>query len=276
MGILAFMCFYPFYYVFIYSISDPVLAQRGITLLPAGISFSNYERVFKLNGLVQAFFVSVGRTLIGTVLTVLACSFFAYLMTQRIYAKKIIYRFVIFTMYFNAGLIPWYLTLRLYHLIDTFWVYVIPSAISAYYIVLLKTFMESLPVSLQESARLDGAGIGTVFFRIVLPLSKPIAATITMFAAIAQWNSWFDNYILVQSASLKTLQLMLYDYLNQASALSQMSITTLQSGAASAVQITAQSVRMTITMVVMFPILLVYPLMQRYFSRGILIGSIKG
>ncbi len=276
MILLAFMCFYPFYYVFIYSISDPTLAQQGVTLLPKGFSLINYQKVIQLDGIAQSFMISLARTVFGTAITVVACSFFAYLVTQNLYARKVIYRFVIFTMYFNAGLIPMYLTYRMYHLTNTFWVYIIPSAISAYYIVLLKTFIEGIPESLAESAKLDGAGVITVFFKIIFPLSKPILATITVFAAIAQWNNWFDNYIYVQNDALKTMQLMLYDYLNQASQLSQMSTSSLQHGAAAATQVTAQGVRMTITMVVTIPILLVYPFMQRYFAKGIMLGAVKG
>lgn len=276
MILLAFMCFYPFYYVFIYSISDPTLAQQGVTLLPKGFSLINYQKVIQLDGIVRSFVISLSRTVFGTAITVVACSFFAYLVTQNLYARKVIYRFVIFTMYFNAGLIPMYLTYRMYHLTNTFWVYIIPSAISAYYIVLLKTFIEGIPESLAESAKLDGAGVITVFFKIIFPLSKPILATITVFAAIAQWNNWFDNYIYVQNDTLKTMQLMLYDYLNQASQLSQMSTSSLQHGAAAATQVTAQGVRMTITMVVTIPILLVYPFMQRYFAKGIMLGAVKG
>ncbi len=276
MILLAFMCFYPFYYVFIYSISDPTLAQQGVTLLPKGFSLINYQKVIQLDGIARSFVISLSRTVFGTAITVVACSFFAYLVTQNLYARKVIYRFVIFTMYFNAGLIPMYLTYRMYHLTNTFWVYIIPSAISAYYIVLLKTFIEGIPESLAESAKLDGAGVITVFFKIIFPLSKPILATITVFAAIAQWNNWFDNYIYVQNDTLKTMQLMLYDYLNQASQLSQMSTSSLQHGAAAATQVTAQGVRMTITMVVTIPILLVYPFMQRYFAKGIMLGAVKG
>lgn len=275
MVLLVFICFYPFYYVFIYSVSDPALAQKGIVLLPKGITLSNYIRVLKLKGIFHSFLISLIRTVSGTGITVLACSFFAYLVTKNLYGRRIIYRFVIVTMYLNSGLIPWYLTLRAYHLTNTFWVYIIPSAISAYYVVLLKTFIENLPISLEESAKLDGAGYITIFARIVFPLSKPILATITVFAAVAQWNNWFDNYILVQSGRLKTLQLMLYNYLSQASQLSQMSTTSLQHGAAASA-LTAQSVRMTITMVATLPILFVYPLMQKYFVKGIMLGAVKG
>ena len=231
--------------------------------------------VVKLDGIIRAFAVSLARTVIGTAVTVTACSFFAYLVTKELYGRKYIYRFVIITMYFNSGLIPYYLTMRAYHLTNTFWVYIIPGAISAYYVVLLKTFIESLPISLEESAKLDGAGYITVFFKIIFPLSKPILATITVFSAVAQWNNWFDNYIYVQSDRLKTLQLVLYEYLNQASQISQMSASSLQHGLGGT-SVTAQSVRMAITMVATLPVLFVYPFMQKHFVKGIMLGAVKG
>ncbi len=275
MILLMFICFYPFYYVFIYSISNSALAQKGISLFPKGVTLTNYMEVVKLDGIIRAFAVSLARTVIGTAVTVTACSFFAYLVTKELYGRKYIYRFVIITMYFNSGLIPYYLTMRAYHLTNTFWVYIIPGAISAYYVVLLKTFIESLPISLEESAKLDGAGYITVFFKIIFPLSKPILATITVFSAVAQWNNWFDNYIYVQSDRLKTLQLVLYEYLNQASQISQMSASSLQHGLGGT-SVTAQSVRMAITMVATLPVLFVYPFMQKHFVKGIMLGAVKG
>lgn len=266
---------YPFYYVFIYSLSTPSDAQKGITFFPRGLTLSNYAQVFRLSGIPSALLISCMRTLIGTVITILCCSLFAYLVTkEKMYGRKIIYRMVVITMYFSSGLIPWYLTMKLYHLNNTFLVYVLPTAISAYYIVLLKTFMEQLPESLEESAKLDGAGYLQIFTKIVFPLSKPIVATITVFAAVAQWNSWFDNYILVSSEHLKTLQLMLYEYLNEASAIATMSNTERNQGVM--VQITPEAVRMTITMVVTMPILFIYPLMQKHFVKGIMLGAVKG
>lgn len=276
MILIMFLCIYPFYYVFIYSISDPSAAQKGLTILPKEITLSNYIQVFRLEGIFGALIISILRTVIGTSLTIICCSFFAYLVTkENMYGRKIVYRMVIVTMYFSSGLIPWYLTMKAYHLNNTFWVYVIPSAISAYYIVLLKTFIEQLPPSLEESAKLDGAGYIRCFHSIIFPLSKPIVATITVFAAVAQWNSWFDNYILVHEENLKTLQLILYDFLNQASSIASMSNSERTQGVA-AIQITPEAVRMTITMVVTLPILFIYPVMQKHFVKGIMLGAVKG
>jgi ABC-type glycerol-3-phosphate transport system permease component len=178
-------------------------------------------------------------------------------------------------MYLNAGLIPWYLVMRLYKLNNSFFLYIIPSAIVAYYVVLLKTYIEQLPQSLEESAKLDGAGYLTIFIKIIFPLSTPIIATIAVFASVGQWNTWYDNYFLVQNPQLRTLQLILYDYLNEANAIAQASIEDINRGMA-VTELTPTSVRMTITMVATLPILFVYPRMQRYFIKGIMMGAVKG
>ena len=157
---IAFLCIYPFYYVFIYSISDPDLAIRGVTLAPRGFSLINYETLLKLNNIGNAFIVSAARTVLGTTITVLCCTFFAYLMTNRyIWGRKIIYRFAIFTMYINAGIIPWYLVMDALGLRNNFLLYIIPTALSAYYVILIKTYLEGLPESLTESAEVEGAGL---------------------------------------------------------------------------------------------------------------------
>lgn len=274
--ILTLICVYPFYYVFIYSISDPGEAARGITFLPRGFSLVNYETIFELNDIGNAFLVSVARTVLGTAITVVCCTFFAYLMINRyIWGRKIIYRFVIFTMYVNAGIIPWYLLMRMMHLQNNFLLYIIPSALSAYYVILIKTYLESLPESLTEAAEVEGAGLLKIFQRIVLPLCKPILATIAVFAAVGQWNNYFDNLMLVTNPKLQTLQLILYNYLNQAQQLASLSQLDLNNGAAAQLA-TSQSIQVTITIITTLPILFVYPLMQRHFVKGIMIGAVKG
>jgi putative aldouronate transport system permease protein len=181
------------------------------------------------------------------------------------------------TMYFSSGLIPWYLTIRAYHLYNTFWVYVIPSMMNAFYIILFKTFIEQLPASLEEAAVIEGAGFFRIFRSVIFPLSMPIIATITVFCAVGQWNSWFDNYILVSNANLATLQLKLYELLQAAEMLASSANTVVTSDVVSRQQnITPLAVRMTVTMVVTIPIILVYPFMQRFFVKGIMLGAIKG
>jgi putative aldouronate transport system permease protein len=271
------MTLYPFYYIFIYSISDPVEAAKGLNaaLLPVKPTFSNYTQVFAIEGLAHATFISVARTVIGTLMTVGCCGFFAYLVIKPIYFRKFIYRMMIITMYVGGGLIPWYVTMRMYHLYNNFAVYVVPGALSAWNVILIKTFIEQLPSSIEESARLDGAGYLRIFFQIIAPLSKPILATIVVFSAVGQWGSWFDNYILVQSENLKTVQLYLYELIRRTNVIANAAnVAALL--AAQEEKITPMAVRMTVTMVVTFPIILVYPFMQRYFIKGIMMGAIKG
>ena len=275
-GLFTLICVYPFYYVFIYSISDSILAIRGITFFPRGITLRNYVEVFNEGGIAQAAFVSLARTVIGTTITVLCSAFFAYLMTkEKMYFRKFIYRFMVVTMYVGAGLIPFFLTMRAYGLNNNFLIYVIPGALAPFNVILVKTYMESLPSSLEEAAIMDGAGIVKIFSAIMFPLSKPIIATIAVFAAVGQWNSWFDNLIfMVGRPEFNTLQFILFNMLNRATINPDtIDMTTAEMLAA---RITPDSIRMTTTMIVTLPILFVYPFAQRYFVKGIMIGAVKG
>ncbi|MEJ8306327.1 carbohydrate ABC transporter permease [Saccharibacillus sacchari] len=276
LSLLVIVTIYPFYYIFIYSISDSIEAQKGVYLWPAGFSLEAYKTTVQLPGIADAAIVTLGRTILGTVITVFSCSFFAYLITKNeLPLRKFIYRFVLITMYFNAGFIPWYLTMKMYGLQNNFLLYILPTAISGFNIILIKTFIEQLPPSLEESAKIDGAGYFRVFTSIIFPLSMPIIATIAIFSAVGQWNTWFDNFFLVENPKLQTLQLVLYNFLNQSSNLSNMTTEQLTRGDLVRT-LTPQSIRMTITMLVTLPIVLVYPLLQRYFVKGIMIGAVKG
>ena len=193
--------------------------------------------------------------------------------------KKLWYRLTVATMYFNAGIIPWYLTMKNLHLTNNFLGYILPLVVSPFYIILTKTFVESIPKALSEAAELDGAGVLTVFWTIMLPIMKPILATVAIFSAVGQWNAFQDTLLLMTDTKLYSLQFILYQYLNQASSLSSLAKST-SSGAslagALATTQTATSIRMTITIIVVVPIMLVYPIFQRYFIKGIMIGAVKG
>lgn len=274
--LLVVVCIYPFYYVIIYSISDPARASRGIFLLPKGINLETYKGIIMLNDIPGAYLVSILRTFFGTAITIVFSSFFAYLVTnQKMYYRKFVYRFVIITMYINAGLIPWYMTMKAYGLQNNFLLYILPGALSAYFVILLKTYMESLPIELEESAKIDGAGMLTIFGRIVFPLSKPIVATVGVFSMVGQWNQWQDNYFLVSDAKLQTLQMVLYNYLNQANRFQSMSSNAIDASAVTS-SITPTSIKMCITVLVVLPIMCVYPFLQRYFVKGIMMGAVKG
>ncbi len=273
------MCIFPFYYLFINTISDNTLSAKGyINFYPIGIHFSNYIQVLQIKGLGHAALISVARTVIGTTLTVLASAFLGYLVTKNeMWGRKIWYRYFIITMYFNAGLIPWFITMKHLNLTDNFLAYVIPSIVSPFNMILVKTFIESIPASLEESASIDGAGYFERFCKIILPLSKPILATIAIFCAVGQWNSFTDTVILVKDSKLYTLQFILYNYLNEATSIATIikNSTGMSNIDLSHMQ-TANSVRTTVSMIVILPILFVYPYFQRFFVKGIMIGAVKG
>ena len=280
-GIFTLICIYPFYYMIINTISANDLSAAGsINFLPKGFHLGNYKALLELNGLGSAALVSVGKTVIGTVLTVLTSAFLGFMFTQeRMWKRKFWYRFVIITMYFNAGLIPMFITMKNLHLTNTFWVYVIPTIVQPFNIVLVKTYVESLPKALQEAAEIDGAGIFKVFYKIVLPTCTPILATVSIFSAVNQWNSYQDTLIYITEQKLYSLQYLLYTYINQASSLAAMvknSGTAAVSSAALATQQTGTSIRMTVSVIVVLPILCIYPMFQRFFVKGIMIGSVKG
>jgi putative aldouronate transport system permease protein len=273
----ALICFYPFYYIFIYSISDPIeVAVKGVFFLPVRISFQNFENLFnKTDVIFNAAFVSAARAVVGTVLTVLCTSFFAFLVSKpEMPLRRLVYRFTVLTMYIGAGLIPWYVTMKNLGLKNSFLLYVLPSAIGAFYVVLVKTYIEQIPAALEESAKLDGAGHMTVFARIIFPICKPIIATIAIFSAVAQWNSWQDNLFLVSTKNLQTLQLVLYNFLNTFTS-SSVSGNLSQLVNATSVN-TTMSLKMAICMITVLPIIVVYPAMQKYFVKGIMLGAVKG
>lgn len=280
-GLLTLICLYPFYYLIINTISANDLSANGlITLIPKGIHFENYKQVLQLSGLSTAALISVARTVLGTGLTVLASAFLGFMFTQeKMWGRSFWYRVIVITMYFNAGLIPMFITMKTLHLNNTFWVYILPAIVQPYNIILVKTYVESIPKALQEAAEIDGAGTFKIFYKIILPACTPILATVAIFAAVAQWNSFQDTLIYITDQKLYSLQYLLYTYINQASSLATM-VKNSTGGAlniaAIATQQTPTSIRMTVSVIVVLPILFIYPMFQRFFVKGIMIGSVKG
>jgi putative aldouronate transport system permease protein len=274
--LLILLSIYPIWYIFITSVS--LDSESAHFFLPGGFTLEHYAQVFRMEGVLPAILISVLRTLAGTGLTVLSCMLLGYLFSKpEMPFRKAMYRALIVTMYVSGGLIPSYLVMRAYGLQNNFLVYILPMAVSAYYVVLIKTFVEQLPAAVEESAKLDGAGTMTIFFRIILPMSLPIIATIAVYAAVAQWNSWFDNHIYTFTEKrLLTLQYLLYTYLKQAEVLAKQIATSPDASEHLVAALTPKSVRMTITMITVLPVLCIYPFLQRYFVKGIMIGAVKG
>lgn len=267
---------YPFYYLLICTISDNRLVNLNqIVLYPIGVHFSNYVEVFKLERIQTSAVISVLKTVIGTASSLLVTSYMAYFFSkENMWHRKLFYRFTVATMYFSAGMIPIYLNIKMLGMLNSFWVYIIPHCFSVYNMILVKTYMESLPASLEESAEIDGAGYLTRFVKIVLPLSKPILATVGLFAAVSQWNNVFDTKLYVTNSKIYSLQFVLYEYYQQVKSVQE----TLEGMGGSELSnlASSQSVRLTMTAVTVIPIMLVYPFIQKYYMKGIMMGAVKG
>jgi len=278
--LFAFLCMYPFYYIIINSFSDPVETAKGVYFWPRGWTFTSYEQLMQIPSIFQSIFISVARTVVGTIITVFCSAFIGYMVTKKeLPFRSTIYRLIIITMFFNSGLIPWYMLMKTLYLKNNFLLYVLPGAVSAFFIILVKTYIESLPASMEESAQIDGAGTWTIFVKIIFPLSLPIIACIAVFTAVGQWNSWADNFYLVTDSNLNTLQYLLYTNLksNMADIMRTSASGTTQGAAlASSGKVTPMSIRYAMTVITVFPIMLLYPFMQKYFVKGIMLGAVKG
>lgn len=276
-GFIVFICAYPFYYLLICTISDNrMVALNQITLIPKGIHFQNYIDVLKLSKIRNAAVLSVIKTVMGTATNMIISSYMAYFFSkEEIWHRKLFYRFTIITMYFTAGTVPIYLNIKMLGLMNTFWVHIIPHAFTVYNMILVKTYIESIPGSLEESAEIDGAGYMTRFFRIILPLSKPILATVGLFSAVSQWNNVFDTKLYITNSKLYSLQFVLFEYFEQIKSVQQ-SIEEAGGGSEAAAAASTMSVRLTLTAVTMIPIICVYPFVQKYYLKGIMLGAVKG
>jgi len=281
MAIIMFITVYPFWNTIAVSFNAAADTTRGgITFRPRVFTLQNYRAVFSSGAIYNAFFISVARTVIQTVMGVFLTSMLAYALSRKDFVfRKAFTLVLVLSMYINAGLIPNYFLIRSLGMINTFWVYIVPGLISAFNFIVIRTYMASLPESIIESARIDGCGDFVIFMRIILPLCLPVLATIALFIAVGAWNSWFDTMIYNSGrVNLHTLQYKLMEYLQSSqnqtkSAAAIGSMGMAQNMAAS--MVTPVSIRAAITVVAALPILVVYPFLQRYFITGISVGSIK-
>lgn len=247
--------------------------KGGIYLWPRKLTLENYYKVFNKDNLMTAFTVSVARTVIATFLHMILTALIAYVLARKefLFGKQVSLFFVL-TMYVNGGLVPTFLLFKSLHLTNTFWVYIIPGMISAFNMIVIRTYMNSLPDSFVESAQVDGAGHLKIFFRIIMPLCKPVMATVALFIAVGQWNSWFDAmYFNMNRPDLTTLQFELQKLLTSVSM--QSGSSSMMQGAADAV--TPVSIRSATAIFTALPIVALYPFLQRYFITGMMIGGVK-
>ncbi len=276
---LVIVTLYPFINMFALSFNDANDSIRGdIYFWPREWTFRNYEFVFNESNVFYATFISAARTIVGTIVSVFCTAMLAYAISRPEYKlKKFVSITFIFTMYFSGGLIPGYLLIKELGMLNSFWVYIIPGIIGVFNMIVVRSFIEGLPEGIMESAKMDGAGEMTTFIRIVLPLTVPALATVSLFVAVYQWNSWFDVFLYNSSRhDLSTLQYELMKIL-----------ATSNTGASAADQyadamggnvqiVTPTSIRATMTIIASLPIIMVYPFLQKYFVKGMVVGGVKG
>lgn len=274
--VLLFITIYPFWNMLVLSFNDGTDALLGnLYFWPRKWTLANYEYVFKNSKLLHGAVVSVLRVVVGTLTGVACNALLGYICSNRnFYGRKFMRMLFLITMYFGGGLIPTYLLMVQLGFVNTFAVYIIPGLFSAYYMLLASSYMESIPSSLFESARIDGASEVRTFTYIALPLAKPMLACIAVYIGVSHWNSWFDVSLYSKNGTWDTLQIILYRLLNQANAKSDM--FNQQQLYASMRTIQPETVRAAITIVVVVPILFIYPFFQRYFVGGIMLGAVKG
>jgi len=249
--------------------------RGGIYLIPRKWTLKNFITVLQKDNLITGAYITVARTLIGTFTALITNAILAFIVSRkRFLFKKQLSLFWVITMYVNAGFIPYYLLISNIGLKNDFLVYILPSAVQAYFIILVKTYIESIPGELIESAEIDGAGLVKIYFKLIIPLAKPILACIIVFAAVNQWNAWADDMYFMQgrkSATLHCLQYLLYTKLQ-----SNVVSSTAGAAAGAAIKVSSTTLRMAMSFITVVPILCVYPFMQRFFTKGIMLGAVKG
>jgi len=265
---------YPVLNTLAISFNDGTDALRGgIYLWPRKWTFKNYATVLQTQNLLTGAYITVARTIIGTLLALAANAILAFIVSRKNFLfKRELSLFWVITMYVNGGMIPTFLLYRNLGLTNSFWVYVIPGMFSAFNMLVIRTYMTGIPDSLEESAQLDGAGYTTIFLKIISPLCKPVYATVALFVAVGQWNSWFDAMLYNRmSANLTTLQ---YELMKLLSSVTNQG-TSAESMKNAAGAVTPTSVRAAATILTMLPIICLYPFLQRYFVTGLTIGGVK-
>lgn len=272
---ICFITLYPIWYVLINAFNDGNDAMMGgIYWLPRKFSLENFEAVFASPGIMWAMFITVAKTVIGTVAHVLFTAMVAYAFSRRnLIGGKFYILLGTITLFFSGGLIPTFLLIRDLHLLDNFLVYILPFLFSFFDLIIFMTFFREIPDGLEEAARIDGANDWSIFLRVVLPVSMPVVATIALFHGVFQWNDYFVGMIYMNDESLQPIQTYLYRVVAQSSS-NQMMVAV--QGSAATRTVTSQSIKLATMVVTTAPIVFVYPFLQRYFVKGMMIGSIKG
>lgn len=251
-------------------------ARGGITVFPRTPTLENFAEIFRANSKIgRAYLVSVSRTVIGTISSVFVTAMAAYAIKGKLPGKNLLVTFLLITMLFSGGIIPRYIVLNQLGLLDRFWVYILPGLYSAWNILVMRAFFQTIPLALEESARIDGAGDFYIFIRIYLPLSGAVIAVISLFNAIGHWNDWFSGAFYVRGENLKPVQTLLQEMLTEYTQLARAAEESYKNLARAERNVTSESIRMAMIVLVSFPVVCIYPFVQKYFVKGLMIGSIK-
>lgn len=274
LALIAFSTLYPFLHVLMYSISDSRASMTGgLFFFPRNFSLASYQMVLRTSQIYVAFFNTILRTLVGTVLSLLVSSLTAFSLAHRnLRGRNVFSMIIFFTMLFTGGMIPTFLVVQSLGLIDKFWALVLPGMMSAYNMFILRNYFQQLPSSLEESANIDGASPPVILFRIIMPVSKPALAAVAMFYGIAYWNDYLDCILYTNKTSLQVIQVYLRNLLASVGAMDSIAGVS----GRDAVMLTEETVKMTTIAVSVIPILVVYPFLQRYYTKGITVGAVKG
>lgn len=279
MIVVVIVTLYPFLNILAVSLNDSVDATRGgINIIPRKFTLSNYTEIFKYKNIPHAFIISILRTVLGTLTGIISSCMVAYTLSRKDFMfRKLFATLFILTMYVSGGLIPDYMLVRNVGLIGNFSVYILPGLISTWNVIVIRSFIDNIPYSLQESAKMDGATDFTIFMKIIMPLCLPVIATISLFIAVGQWNSWMDTFLYANGKdNLSTLQYELMKVMASTNAATGQSASAIDaSQTIKGSTVSPQSIRMAITIVATLPILLVYPFVQKYFVTGMTLGAVK-
>lgn len=271
---LMVICVYPLLYVVFasFSNSDSLMAHTGMLFGPIGFSGAAYMKVLANPDITSGYLNTIFIVVVGVTLNVIMTAFGAYVLSRKdVYFKEILTKLIVFTMFFSGGLIPVYLTVKGIGLLDSRWALIIPGVISTYNMIIMRTSFAAIPDSLEESAKIDGANDFTILFKIILPLSKPVIAVMILYYGVAHWNSWFNSMIYIRTRSLYPLQLILREIL-----ITNSTETMTGNTSGDNVASVSESIKYATIMVATVPILLIYPFLQKYFVKGVMIGAVKG
>lgn len=266
---------YPIWYVLINSFNEGMDAMKGgIYWWPREFTIENYKAVFSNPGIISSFGVTIAKTVLGTAIHVFFTAMVAYAFSRKELIGRNIYMLIgVITMFFSGGLIPYFLLIRDLGLYDNFLVYIIPAMFNFFDLIIFVSFFRELPASLEEAAKIDGANDFMIFLKVIIPLSMPVIATIALFHGVYQWNDYFAGVIFVNNPDLQPIQTYLYKVVAESSS-NQMMVNA--PGGIAAKTVTSQSIKLATMVVTTLPIMLVYPFLQKYFVKGMLIGSVKG